>query len=93
MIIPEKIIRFKAFRKKNPPLTLYINIKSFLWEFFTALQGNKHGVIIEQMSKFPDLKTMNPFGSDSTITKNINWKTEVLRQLNTKFTGKQFMVR
>ena len=58
-----------------------------------ALQGNKHGVIIEQMSKLPDLKTMNTFGSDSTITKNINWKMEVLRQLNTKFTGKQFMVR
>lgn len=34
-----------------------------------ALQGNKHGVIIEQMSKLPDLKTMNPFGTDSTITK------------------------
>jgi len=34
-----------------------------------ALQGNKHGVIIEQMSKLPDLKTINPFGSDSTITK------------------------
>ena len=58
-----------------------------------ALQGNKHGVIIEQMSELSDLKTMNPFGSDSTITKNINWKMEVLRQLNTKFTGKQFMVR
>lgn len=60
-----------------------------------ALQGNKHGVIIEQMSKLPDLKTMNAFGSDSTITKkqNINWKTEMLRQFNTKFTGKQFMVR
>ena len=69
MITPEKIIRFKAFRKKNPPLTLYINIKSFLGEFFMALQGNKHGVIIEQMSKLSDLKTMNPFGSDSTITK------------------------
>lgn len=34
-----------------------------------ALQGNKHGVIIEQMSKLSDLKTMNTFGSDSTITK------------------------
>lgn len=48
---------------------MYINIKSFLWEFFMALQGNKHGVIIEQMSELSDLKTMNPFGSDSTITK------------------------
>ena len=62
------------YEKMNPPLTLYINIKSFLWEFFMALQGNKHGIIIEQMSKLPDLKTINPFGSDSIITKNVNWK-------------------
>lgn len=33
-----------------------------------ALQGNKHGVIIEKMSELSDLKTMNTFGSDSTIT-------------------------
>lgn len=37
-------------------LTLHINIKSFVWELFITLEGNKHCVITKQVSQFPNLQ-------------------------------------
>ena len=94
MITPEKILRFKAFRKKKSTTHFVHQHQILPLGIFHGFAGQQtwchHWTDVEALWSENNESIWKWFNNNK---KKINWKTELLRQLNTKFTGKQFMVR